>query len=158
MKCWIIVFLGHDIPDIWHSVNFRELIVKRARHCASSPLVFDYNQKDNCEAFANLMNGVADTEEGKLGVQNPPCIISCFCCCLNSGLRCCRQKRPLTKEVGARLEDARKNGLLNWLISDQWSLPQRFFFSIQINNSRQKDTVPILPNLRSIQICHSGQI
>merc|ERR1711934_919073 len=63
------VFLGHQISAMDHSMNIRELIAKRALACAERPLLFDYNQKDNCEAFANLMTGAADPEEGKLGAQ-----------------------------------------------------------------------------------------
>ena len=101
------MFLGHEIPALSHAVNIRNDIARRARLCAESPpLVFDYNQKDNCEAFANLMTGVADTETGTMGAQEDKahCIISCFCGLINC-LKCCRKKRCLTDVVQARLED-----------------------------------------------------
>ena len=75
-----------------HSLNIRDLIAKRALACAASPaLVFDYNQKDNCEAFANLMTGAAATEEGKLGAQEANCFITFFCGLINC-LKCCQKK------------------------------------------------------------------
>ena len=97
-----------------HSMNIRELIAKRALACAERPLIFDYNQKDNCEAFANLMTRAADPEEGKLGAQedNTPCIIACICglisCC-----KCCQKKRALAEVVKERLQEAKDAGKLD---------------------------------------------
>lgn len=85
-----------------HSLNIRDLIAKRALACAASPaLVFDYNQKDNCEAFANLMTGAAATEEGKLGAQEANCFITFFCGLINC-LKCCHTKRCLADVVNSR--------------------------------------------------------
>ena len=97
-----------------HSMNIRDLIAKRALACAERPLIFDYNQRDNCEAFANLMTGAADPEEGKLGAQenNTPCIFACICglirCC-----KCCQKKRSLADVVRERLQEAKKAGKLD---------------------------------------------
>ena len=112
--CIVPVFLGHKIPAMSHSMNIRDLIAKRALACAESPLIFDYNQRDNCEAFANLMTGAADPEEGKLGAQenNTPCIFACICglirCC-----KCCQKKRSLADVVRERLQEAKKAGKLD---------------------------------------------
>ena len=95
-----------------HSVNIRDLIAKRAQACASPSLVFDYNQKDNCEAFANLMSGAAAPEEGKLGVQKASCIIACLCG-LIACFKCCQKRRSLADVVTARLEEAQGAGKLD---------------------------------------------
>ena len=109
-----IVFLGHEIPAMNHSVNIRDLIAKRAQACASPALVFDYNQKDNCEAFANLMSGAAAREEGKLGAQQDktPCIITCLCGLIGC-FKCCQKRRSLADVVTARLEEAQGAGKLD---------------------------------------------
>ena len=107
------VFLGHEIPAMSHSVNIRELIAQRAQACASPALVFDYNQKDNCEAFANLMSGVAP-RKGKLGAQQDktPWIIACFCGLIGC-FKCCQKRRSLADVVTARLEEAQGAGKLD---------------------------------------------
>ena len=88
-------------------MNIREMIAERAQACADPPLFFDYNEKDNCEAFANLMTGVAATTDEKKGAQeeNALCIFCCAFRCLNS----CRRKRSLANVVEARLK---KEGLM----------------------------------------------
>ena len=108
------VFLGHEIPAMSHSVNIRDLIAKRAQVCASAALVFDYNQKDNCEAFANLMTGAAAREEGKLGAQQDktPCIIACLCGLIGC-FKCCQKSRSLADVVTATLEEAHGAGKLD---------------------------------------------
>ena len=97
-----------------HSMNIRDLITKKALACASPTLVFDYNQKDNCEAFANLMSGAAAREEEKLGAQedNAPCIIACLCGLINC-FKCCQGKRSLADVVTARLSEAQEAGKLD---------------------------------------------
>ena len=96
-----------------HSINIRDLIRKRALACVSPPLIFDYNQKDNCEAFANLMSGAADQEDGKLGAQEDKthCIIGCLCEMI-SCLKCCQERRCLRDVVMARLVEAKDDGEL----------------------------------------------
>ena len=93
-----------------HSINIRDLIRKRALACVSPPLIFDYNQKDNCEAFANLMSGAADQEDGKLGAQedNTHWFIASLCCLI----RCfkCRRRR-LEDVVRTRLKEAKDGEL-----------------------------------------------
>ena len=60
------MFLGHEIPKMSHSINIRDVIAARAEACVQQPpLVFDYDHQNNCEAFANLLTGAADTESGK---------------------------------------------------------------------------------------------
>ena len=88
-----------------HSVNIRAKIAERARACADPPLFFDYNEKDNCEAFANLMTGVAAPKDEQKSAQegNSLCIFRCGFRCINS----CRKKRSLAKVVEARLKKER---------------------------------------------------
>ena len=96
-----------------HSVNILDLIAKRALACCVSPsLMFDYNQKDNCEAFANLMSGAADQEAQKFGAQedNAPCLFVCIFD-LISCLKC--KGRCLEDCVKARLVKAKKAGKLD---------------------------------------------
>ena len=48
------------------SINIRDVIAARAEACVEQPpLVFDYDHQNNCEAFANLLTGAADTDLGK---------------------------------------------------------------------------------------------
>ena len=110
----VSVFLGHQISAMDHSMNIRELIAKRALACAERPLLFDYNQKDNCEAFANLMTGAADPEEGKLGAQedNTPCSIACICGLIGF-CKCCQKKKVLAEVVKERLQEAKDAGKLD---------------------------------------------
>ena len=64
--CSFAVFLGHEIPKMSHSINIRDVIAARAEACVQRPpLVFDYDHQNNCEAFANLLTGAADTESGE---------------------------------------------------------------------------------------------
>ena len=61
------VFLGHEIPEMSRSLNIRDIIAARAEACIRHPpLVFDYDHQNNCEAFANLLIGAADTDKGGL--------------------------------------------------------------------------------------------
>ena len=101
------MFLGHKTPALSHSVNIREKIAERAQACADPPLFFDYNEKDNCEAFANLMTGVVTMEDVKKTAQeeNALCIFCCAFACLNS----CKSRRSLANVVAGRL---RKKGLM----------------------------------------------
>ena len=79
------------------------MIAERAQACADPPLFFDYNEKDNCEAFANLMTGVAATTDEKKGAQeeNALCIFCCAFACLNS----CKRRRSLAKVAAERLQE-----------------------------------------------------
>ena len=108
--CIVSVFLGHKIPAMSHSMNIRDLIAKRALACAESPLIFDYNQKDNCEAFANLMSGAADQEAGKLGAQedNTHWFVASLCCLI--GCFKCKRRR-LEDVVRTRLKEAKDGEL-----------------------------------------------
>jgi hypothetical protein len=96
-----------------HSVNIRNMVAKRARICAAKPhLSFDYDQRNNCEAFANLMTGVAAKD--LLGVQEgeTPCCITCICCLINC-LKIYRPRhRSLQKVVDMRLKKAADDGEL----------------------------------------------
>ena len=87
--------------------SIREKIAERARACADPPLFFDYNEQDNCEAFANLMTGVVTMEDVKKTAQeeNALCIFCCAFACLNS----CKRRRSLAKVVAGRLG---KEGLM----------------------------------------------
>ena len=108
---YILVFLGHKIPEMSRSVNIRERVAKRARACCASPsLIFDYNQKDNCEAFANLMSGAADQEAGKLGAQedNTHWFVASLCCLI--GCFKCKRRR-LEDVVRTRLKEAKDGEL-----------------------------------------------
>ena len=107
LHLYVLVFLGHKIPALSHSVNIRAKIAERAEACADPPLFFDYNEKDNCEAFANLVTGVAAPTDKQKSAQeeNSLCILRCGFSCINS----CRKRRSLAKVVEARLQ---KEGLL----------------------------------------------
>ena len=94
---------------MFHAVNIREKIARRAIACAEEPqLNFDYDQTDNCEAFANLMNGVA--VENLPGAQKANCCIVGIC-----GLIKCFKfywlcNKSLKKVVAKRLEEATSRG------------------------------------------------
>ena len=97
------VFLGHKIPALSHSVNIRKKIAERARACADPPLFFDYNEKDNCEAFANLMTGVVTMEDVKKTAQEETAL--CFFCCAFACLNSCKRRRSLAKVAAERLQE-----------------------------------------------------
>ena len=78
-----------------------------AKDLADPPqLLFDYDQHDNCEAFANFLNGAADLEhdEGIRGVQTANWCISA-CCCLINCFRSCRKRVTLRDAVRRRLDE-----------------------------------------------------
>ena len=100
---FFLVFLGHKIPEIQHALNTREKIAADAKALADPPqLLFDYDQHDNCEAFANLMTGVVTMEDDKKTAQeeNALCIFCCAFACLNS----CKRRRSLAKVAAERLQ------------------------------------------------------
>ena len=108
-KCAIffLVFLGHKIPEVRHALNTREKIAAMAKALADPPqLLFDYDQHDNCEAFANFLNGAADLEhdEGIRGVQTAHWCVSA-CCCLINCFRSCRKRVTLRDAVRRRLAE-----------------------------------------------------
>ena len=92
--------------------NTREQIVTKAKALADPPeLLFDYDQNDNCEAFANLLIGAADLEtEGMQGVQSyhTHWCVATFCCIINC-FRCCRQRKNLRDVVKERLTERRSS-------------------------------------------------
>ena len=105
------MFFGHKIPALSHSVNIRNKVAERARSCAERPyLTFHYDHLNNCEAYANLMTGVAVKE--KLGEQGEKtaCCVACLCCFIN----CIKIYRPgrksLKKVVAKRLKEAADEG------------------------------------------------
>ena len=78
----IPVFLGHEIPAVRHAFNTRDQIVAKANALAEPPqLLFDYDHRNNCEAFANLLIGAADLESGGgvKGVMDGGKCDSCTC-------------------------------------------------------------------------------
>ena len=81
------------------------MIAERAQACADPPLFFDYNQKQNCEAFANLMNKVAAPTDNKLGAMEENAL--CVCHCLFGLVSClkCFQDRSLAEAVKKRLKE-----------------------------------------------------
>ena len=96
-----------------HSVNIRKMVAKRARICAVKPhLSFDYDHRNNCEAFANLMTGVA--AEDLLGAQEveTPCCMTALCCMINCMKRCRPRHSSLQKVVDKRLKKAANDGEL----------------------------------------------
>jgi len=103
------VFLGHEIPEITHSTNIRRQIKDRAIACADSPkLVFDYNEKNNCEGFANLLltPSCACSGNAQIGAQKADsCCISSLCCCIKLFKCCRREKKQLKFVVRQRLEE-----------------------------------------------------
>jgi len=89
----------------------RDIIVERALACAQLPkLVFDYDHKNNCEAFANILTGVADVHADVLGVQgeNTPFYIAAIFHIINiiRGLKFFGgSKKCLTRVVEERLKN-----------------------------------------------------
>ena len=58
------------------SINIRDVIAARAEACVKQPpLVFDYDHQNNCEAFANLLTGAADTDSGETFFTSNSCCI-----------------------------------------------------------------------------------
>ena len=110
----IPVFLGHEIPAVRHAFNTRDQIVAKANALAEPPqLVFDYDHRNNCEAFANLLIGAADLDSGGCvqevqSVNTHPCV-GAFCCLVNC-LRSCRQRENLCDAMQRRLTE---RGILN---------------------------------------------
>jgi hypothetical protein len=106
---YISVFLGHKVPEMNRSANNRVVIARRAEVCARKPdLLFDYDHQNNCEAFANILMGVAAPEEGELGAmaQSVPCCLVGLC----NMIGCLRGKgHSLMDVVNDRLEKARKD-------------------------------------------------
>ena len=119
------MFLGHEIPEMSRSINIRDIIAARAEACVRHPpLVFDYDHQNNCEAFANLLIGAADTDKGGLsekfrilcgktmlisgvlGVQADNthwCVLGL--CCLINCFKSCRSRISLQEVVGQRIRD-----------------------------------------------------
>ena len=96
------VFLGHDIPALKHAFNTRKNIELKANALAKRPqLLFDYDHRDNCEAFANILIG-RDPETSQ-GEQVHPCIRS-LCCMINC-FRCYRERMDLREVVKTRLDE-----------------------------------------------------
>ena len=91
------------------SANNRRVIAKRAEVCARKRhLVFDYDHQNNCEAFANILMGVAAPEEDELGAMagSTPCCLVGLC----NMIDCLRGKgHSLQDVVHDRLEKARKD-------------------------------------------------
>ena len=90
-------------------MNIRNKVAERARSCAERPyLTFHYDHLNNCEAFANLMTGVAVKK--KLGEQKAARCVACVCCFIN----CIKIYRPgrrgLKKVVAKRLKAAAEEG------------------------------------------------
>jgi len=100
------VFLGHEIPEFKHAFNFRDTIANRALACAKPPqLVFDYDHKSNCEAFANILTEAADFQADILGVQEenaPNFIVGIFH--IIRGLKFFSGEKCLTRVVEERLK------------------------------------------------------
>ena len=95
------------------SANIHPIIARRAEVCAKKPsLVFDYDHINNCEAFANIMTGVAAPNEGVLGAQagRTPCCLVGLCRLIGcmKGRRAGRHS--LLGVVNDRLEKAKKDG------------------------------------------------
>ena len=102
------VFLGHKIPAFRHAINTRDKIAAKANALAQPPyLVFDYDRRDNCEAFANLLIGAADLHSdgvhGVLGYNVHPCVAAV--CCLVDCFRGCKQRMSLREVVQRRLNE-----------------------------------------------------
>ena len=113
------VFLGHPIQRGQHAVNTRKVIEDKAKALTDPPkILFDYDYHDNCEAFANLLNGAADLQEGK--IQGVQCYhvhrgVVAFCSIINC-LKSCRQRKSLREAITKRWEDC---GLRSWF--SKWS-------------------------------------
>jgi len=87
----------------------RDIIVERALACvdAQQPkLVFDYDHKLNCEAFANVLTGAADVHADVLGAQEEktPFYIEAIFHIIR-GLKFYRSKKCLTRVVEERLKN-----------------------------------------------------
>ena len=101
------VFLGHKIPEVRRAFNTRTQIEAKAKILADPPqLLFDYDQHDNCEAFANILNGAVELEhdEGIRGVQRAHWCVSA-CCCLINCFRSCRKRISLRDAVKRKLAE-----------------------------------------------------
>ena len=103
------MFFGHKIPALSYSVNIRNKVAERARCCAERPyLTFHYDHKNNCEAFCNIMTGVAVKK--KLGEQGDGCCISCICSLINCIKIYRPRRRSLKRVVAKRLKAAAEAG------------------------------------------------
>ena len=84
-----------------HSFNARDQIAHKAKVLAESQLLFDYDHRDNCEAFANILIGLnLPSEQGKhthMCIRSLCCMINCF--------RCYRERMDLRVVVKTRLEE-----------------------------------------------------
>ena len=110
---FFLAFIGHKIPLDRHAFNTRDQIVAKAKALADQPkLLFDYDHHNNCEAFANLLNGAADLETEDIqevqGFHTHWCVAAC--CCIVNCFRSCRKRENLRDAVKDRLTE---RGLLN---------------------------------------------
>ena len=103
------VFIGHKIPQDRRAFNTRDQIVAKAKALVDPPqLLFAYDHHNNCEAFANLLNGAADLEtedlQGVQGYYTHWCVAAC-CGLINCFRSCCRERENLRDAVKERLAE-----------------------------------------------------
>jgi hypothetical protein len=76
------VSFGHQIPEFLYSINLRDKITERALACVEEPkLHFDYDYKQNCESFANLLTGNVCSCSHQMSSQeknSPPAVKGVF--------------------------------------------------------------------------------